>query len=130
VGAEYQAQDWWRLRGGYNSFNYRRQENTSLNNAASPRHQLFLRSSMDLPGNIEFDIWGRYRSSIAIYDLDSFVDVDLRLAWKPHPSLEIAVVGQNLAQAQRREFGFTPGILDTPVSQVQRSVYGQITWRF
>ncbi|MCI0537648.1 MAG: TonB-dependent receptor [Verrucomicrobiales bacterium] len=130
LGAEYQAQDWWRLRGGYNVFNYRKQERTSLSNAASPRHQLFFRSSMDLPGQVEFDVWGRYRSSIAVYDLDSYVDVDVRLGWKPHKSLEIAVVGQNLAHTRRREFGFTPGIIDTPVSQVQRSVYGQLTWRF
>jgi iron complex outermembrane receptor protein len=130
IGSEYQVHEGWRLRGGYNFFNYRDQEATSLNNAASPRHQLFLRSSMDLPGNIEWDVWGRYRSSIAVYDLGSYMDVDIRVAWKPHKDVEIAVVGQNLAHSHRRDFGFTPGIIDTPVSQVQRGVYGQITLRF
>jgi hypothetical protein len=40
--------------------------------------------------------------------------------------VEIAVVGQNLLQNQHAEYGF-PG--PTQV-QIERSVYGKITWHF
>jgi iron complex outermembrane receptor protein len=130
LGGEWQAQDWWRLRVGYSYFNFREQVNVNLDNAAEPHNQAFLRSSMDLGHQIEFDQWLRYRSRSELYDLPSYVDLDLRLGWRPRKFLEIALVGQNLLHAQRQDFGIPPRSVAAPLSEVARLVYGQVTFRF
>jgi hypothetical protein len=48
------------------------------------------------------------------------VTFDTRLGWTCH-DVEIAVVGQNLAEQQHREFG---------IADIPRAVYGTVTWRF
>lgn len=47
--------------------------------------------------------------------------VDLRLAWRPVPSIELAVVGQNLLQPHHKEWG--GGV------EIRRGVYAEATWR-
>jgi len=55
----------------------------------------------------------------------SYVTADLRLAWRPSPSLELSIVGQNLFDNQHPEFGAAANRQEIP-----RSVYGKVTWRF
>ena len=130
LGSDLEVQDWWRLRAGYNYFNYRHQFNTQFSNAATPRNQVFVRSSWDLGRDVAFDAWFRYRGGIGVYGLSPYSDVDLRLSWKPCKKVELSVVGQNLVRAQRRDFGVAPGTIAAPLSEVPRSVYGQMTMRF
>ena len=52
----------------------------------------------------------------------------VRLAWHATPQLELAIVGQNLVEARHREFGSS--FTGTAPSEIPRSVYGKITWRF
>jgi iron complex outermembrane receptor protein len=62
LSANYQLLDWWRLRAGYTHLreNLRVKSgefdfNNALNETADPKHQFSVRSSMNLPHNIEFD---------------------------------------------------------------------------
>ena len=57
--------------------------------------------------------------------VDSYITLDVRLAWKPLKNLELTLVGQNLAERWHREFVS----LDSLSTQVQRGVYGKITWK-
>lgn len=50
-------------------------------------------------------------------------ELDLRLAWRPIPKLEFAIVGQNLVQDHHAEFGALAGR-----QEIERSVYGKITY--
>ena len=63
--------------------------------------------------------------------VDSYLELDLRLGWKPRPNLEISLVGQNLFDDHHPEFVTETrnqaGVLATEVS---RGVYGKIVWRF
>ena len=52
--------------------------------------------------------------------------MDLRLGWRPSQFFEAAVVGQNLLDSHHYEF-FS---LDSLATEVDRGVYGMITWRY
>jgi iron complex outermembrane receptor protein len=54
-----------------------------------------------------------------------YVTFDVRLGWRPRSDLELSVVGQNLPEEHHAEF---PG--DGPQKEVERGVYGKVTWSF
>jgi iron complex outermembrane receptor protein len=144
VSADYQMLDWWRWHAGYDFL----QENIhvrpgetdfthGLNETADPKHQFSIRSSMDLPENIEFDTGLRWVDDLRVNDgptagtVPSYFELDARLAWHPTKNLEISIVGQNLLHDYHVEYGF-PETSQAVVQQegIQRSVYGKIAWRF
>ena len=59
----------------------------------------------------------------------SYIELDLRLAWRPRKNLELAVVGQNLLQTYHYEFVPTEDLF-TQLNEIPRSVYGTATWRY
>ena len=61
--------------------------------------------------------------------IKQYTAVDMRLAWKPTKSLEIAVVGQNLLDSRHPELG-TNSALRSPLIEIERSVYAEITYRW
>ncbi|MCP4699471.1 MAG: TonB-dependent receptor [Gammaproteobacteria bacterium] len=97
----------------------------------SPRHQLSLRSSLTLSDEWELDLWCRYVDELpseALGYLDDYVNMDVRLAWRPSANLELSLTGQNLLDKQHPEFG--PDTFNPFVSEVQRGAYGQLRWTF
>jgi iron complex outermembrane receptor protein len=139
LSTDYQMLDWWRWHAGYDFLKEHIHVTpgqvdftNGLNETADPQNQVFLRSSMDLPQNMEFDTGGRFIDSLTINNgptpatVPGYFELDARLAWHPTKNLEISVVGQNLLHDQHAEYGF-PG--PTQV-QIERSVYGKITWHF
>ena len=87
-----------------------------------------LRSSMDLPHNLSLDGTLRYVDTLPALHISSYVSLDVRLGWRPVKNLELAVVGQNLLHEQHAEFG--PSFISTQRAEIERGVYGKITWRF
>jgi iron complex outermembrane receptor protein len=81
---------------------------------------------MTLPGNLEFDLVWRYVDSLSSQRVGSYFNLDARLGWHPNRNLEIAVVGQNLLEDHHPEFGGGSG----GFTEVERSVYGKMTWRW
>jgi iron complex outermembrane receptor protein len=135
-GAEFslmwQAADFWRLRGGYTFL----EKNISLTGADfnqgrgegnDPHHQFLVQSTLDLPGDLEFDTVLRYVDNLNQLGptVPSYTALDLRLAWAPNERWEVSVAGQNLLDKQHPEFG-------TPASrqEIPRSVYGKVTWKY
>jgi len=94
----------------------------------SPEHQVSFRSSADLPYNMKWDILIRYVDDILDGGVGSYTELDTRLGWNIMKNLEISVVGKNLLESQHPEFKdmFLRGIQ----AEVERSVYGKITWQF
>jgi len=139
LSADYQVYDWWRLHAGYDFL----RENIhvvpgevdfthGLNETADPENQVFLRSSMDLTKDIDFDLGGRFIDSLTVNQnatpmtVPGYFELDARLAWRVSKNVELSVVGQNLLHDQHAEYGF-PGPNQV---QIERSVYGKIAWRF
>ena len=89
---------------------------------SSPRHQAQVRSALELPGRTSLDLSFRYVSALPAQKVPSYASLDVRLAWRPTPRLEVAVVGQNLLDPHHPEFG--GGV------EIERGVYGMASLRF
>ncbi len=128
--------DWWHLKASYTYIQIQMHLDQNSNDTisesaegATPHHQVFLRSSFDLPKNLEFDISPRYTDNLPALKVDSYVTLNARLAWKPLENLEVSLVGQNLFDNHYPEFKQSV-FVDTGSTEVERSVFGKIDWRF
>ena len=119
------------LQVNYHNFNF--SDEPKPNN--DPENQVSFRGSYDITPTITFDTWVRYVDSISSinalfspqYTIDSYVGLDLRLAWKPIHNLELSIVGQNINNSTHLEY--VEEIFAYP-RQVERSIYGKIKWHF
>ena len=136
AAATAQPLDKWRLQGGYSFLRLQLHRSAGgldsrseiAAEGSSPRNQFFLRSSHDLPCNLQFDATLRYVDNLPAQNIPSYLTLDLRLAWSPRKNLELAIVGQNLLDNQHPEFA--PTFIGTQRAEVERSVYGKVTLRF
>jgi iron complex outermembrane receptor protein len=94
--------------------------------ANDPRHRLMLRSYLDLPGGVELDAWLRYVDDLSFSRVPGYTELNLHLGWRPRPTLELALIGQNLLHDEHVEFGAASPNQEA----VQRSLYGKVTWSF
>lgn len=95
----------------------------------TPINQAFLMSSWNLTSNLEADLITHYVDSIPLEGVPSYIDLDLRAAYRPSRNVEFTVVGQNLLDNYRAEYGgssFTSEI----ATEVPRGVYGMLTLRY
>jgi iron complex outermembrane recepter protein len=141
--ANYQLESWWRLHAGYDLL----RENIhakpgetdatgALNETADPEHQFSVRSSMDLPHNVDFDAALRWVDSFTIDNgptggpvsgtVPSYFELNARVAWRLSQKLELSVVGQNLLHDRHVEYGYPSPARE----EIARSVYGKAEWRF
>jgi iron complex outermembrane receptor protein len=134
IAAQWDVVDWWRLQGAYSFF---KSDLSSLSfslfaEGKDAQQQVSLRSSMDLPGHLQLDLWGRWVDRLPAYageGVTAYFDLDLRLGWRPNKNWEFAIVGQNLIDPDRREFGEDP-FTKTRTSTVPRGVYLQAAFRY
>jgi iron complex outermembrane receptor protein len=143
VAARWEVRSGWRLTGTYNRLwkDLRldpgaNPETTLLaEDQRAPAHQFSLRSSWDLPRNLQLDA-NLYRTGklpkvvnppFAYPELPAALRGDLRLAWTPRPELELSVTGQNLLDGRHPEFN--PEVW-FPQQEIRRGIYGQVRWRF
>lgn len=120
--------DHWRLDAQYTFLReFIHGTGTLGNSGDSPRHQFELRSSWDLREGVDFDMTVRYVDCLATVGVPSYITMDLRLAWRPRKHLELAIVGQDLLQSHHYEYS---SFQASQVTEVPRSVYGTVTWRY
>lgn len=93
----------------------------------TPQQQFNLRSTVQLPHDVEFNTTMYYVDSLESLGVGHYTRLDTRLAWKPVPALELSVVGQNLLDTSHQEFS---GFLYQNTSQIPRSIYANLTWKF
>jgi iron complex outermembrane receptor protein len=139
LSANFQVLENWSLHAGYNLLEeYIRVKpgqfdlSNGLNETADPKHQFSLRSALNLPWRMNLDAALRWVDALRINSgstagtVPSYFEADTRLAWQATQGLELAVVGQNLLHAHHLEYGFP-----SPTTvQIERSVYGKISWRY
>jgi iron complex outermembrane receptor protein len=125
----------WRLLGSYSYLQMDiRKDKDSLDptpdnpDGASPRHQWYLRSSWDLPKHLEQDLTVRFVDRLASLNIPSYYSFDAHLGWRPLAPLEISVGGQNLLNNKHLEF--IPDFINISPTEVKRTVFGSMTWRF
>jgi iron complex outermembrane receptor protein len=137
-GGSMQLADNWSMRLDYNLLKTRLKVrngaidiSNGLNETSDPDHQVSLRSSLDLPGNVHLDGGLRWVDSLRNNNgpnpgnVPDYVELDLRLAWHFAPGFELSVAGQNLLHARHPEYGFP-----SPTrAEAERSVHGTLVWR-
>lgn len=143
LSGEYQPFSWLRLQPAYTALWMDLDTTSSSVDTTSaaaeklnPRHQISLRSSVNLGSGVTLDAWVRFVDTIKALNTDGstyttinpYTTLDLRLAWHPLKNWEISLVGRNLLEPHHQEF--TTEIITTAAAQVQRSVYGMITWKY
>jgi iron complex outermembrane receptor protein len=125
----------WRLMGSYSYLQMNIRKNAdSLDptpdnpDGASPRHQWYVRSSLDLPLHLEHDVTLRYIDRLPSLNIPSYYSLDANLGWRPINNLALSIGGQNLLNNQHIEF--IPEFINTMPTMVSRTVRATITWRF
>jgi iron complex outermembrane receptor protein len=84
-----------------------------VNPGLNPSHQLGLWNSVDLPGNLELDLIGRFVSDLEGGEppgdeVDEYVQADARFGLEVTPRLAFALIGRNLLSPRRLEFFQSP----------------------
>jgi iron complex outermembrane receptor protein len=93
----------------------------------NPRHQLQIRSQLDLPMGFELDLDAHYVSRLAGTAVPAYTRLDARLGWRATDRIEVGVVGRNLSTDRHLEF--IPALYRAP-SEVPRSVRVYVTAAF
>ena len=130
IYGEWRALDRLRFMPSYSHLQIRNQipPGHEAESGEDPKHQFTLRAQLDLVKNIEFDAFFRHIDKLPGLEIKSYQTLDLRLAWRPINNIEFSVVGQNLLQSHH--FEYTPTVIQTMPVQLQRGVFGKVTWRF
>jgi iron complex outermembrane receptor protein len=127
AAADWDVFPWWRLKAAYTYFRDNL-EGMAFGRGTSPLHQASLRSMIDLGRGWEFDLWPRYVDNLSYDGVESYVDLDARLGWRPAAAVEFSLVGQNLLDSRRKES--FPDLFPLMPTQAERAVYGKLTLRF
>jgi len=96
----------------------------------SPHNQVCFRSSWDLSNDWEFDLGLRYVDSLPTLQVPDYITMDIRLAWVPSESFELAIVAQNLLDTHHLEYGAHRYNILASNTEVQRGVFAKATWRY
>lgn len=94
----------------------------------SPRHQLSLRSNVDLGDRASIDAQLRHVSRLEQGPVPAHTDLDLRLTYRLENGAELSLVGTNLLEPRHLEFLQPP--YPAPPSYVPRRVSAQLRYRF
>ncbi len=137
VGATWQAADSWRVHAAYTLLKLHLHRGPGVAAGAeaiegqSPQQQVYLQSTWNLSRTWEFDLTGRYVDGLPGFSptVASYVSLDARLAWRARKNLDVEIIGQNLVENRHAEMG-TSSLIRSPRVELQRGVYGKVTWRF
>ncbi len=136
VSADYDVLDNWRLQAAYSYLQMKLTPDPDSRDVkaeeheeeeSNPHNQLSLRSTVDLPLGIEFDLWLRYVDELPGQGVDDYFTLDAHLGWAPGENLEFALVGRNLVE--RRHPEFKRAYVDNFPTEVERSMYIKVTWK-
>ena len=139
-GAEFDAlfrpSPGWRLRLSYAYLQMRLELTDAAAEGAStearpgfdPEHMAGIHSSMDLPGNFELDVVGRYVGALEGAGITDYVTARLRLGWRWQRRVELSAGAQDLFAPRRREF--PTGVYVADDRYIERRAYVQAVWRF
>jgi iron complex outermembrane recepter protein len=94
-----------------------------------PNQQAQLRSNVNLPWRWQWTTSAYFVGRLNAQLVPSYTRLDTNLAWQASDRLSLGLVGQNLLKNLHWEYGGATGSTVNP-SEIRRSAYARITWRF
>ena len=136
LALDWHPTDWWRVQGAYTYFRMSSVRTGDVGNDSAadliegtvPRHQVSLRSSMNIGNAHQLDAWLRRVGGLPYSDVPAYTELDLRYAWRISRRFEVSLVGQNLLAARHNEF--VSDLLPSQRLDVSRGGYVKLRWQF
>jgi iron complex outermembrane recepter protein len=95
---------------------------------SNPRHQVQLRSHLELSSSLAWDANAYFVGRLPAQFVSSYTRLDTQLTWHLAERMELSLVGQNLLRDHHVEFNDQFQSVNS--AQIKRSAYGKITWQF
>ena len=128
----YQAARAWRLSGGMVLLRQRlelKPDSASTQGVRAEgndaKHRWMLRSLYEFTERHEFDIVVRHVAELPDPVVPAYTAVDARFGWKANRNFELSLTLQNIFDPSHPEFG-----APATRSELARSAYGKLLWRF
>ena len=128
-----QITDFWKLMASYSALDIQLHHKNNSNDFffysledGSPHHQIKLQSYLNISKNVKLDAFYYFIDEISLWAVPSHGRLDLRLDWEPNDRWEVSIVGTNLLDNQTHEANG----MYTRYTEVERGVYGKVTYRF
>jgi len=126
----------WTLSPGYSFLEmHLHTESKSLDSTSvadtqgsNPGHQAQLRSHLELSSTLSWDVSANFVGRLPAQFVPSYTRLDTQLVWKLAERVELSLTGQNLLRDHHVEFNDVFQSVNS--SQVKRSAYAKVTWRF
>ncbi|MCB1949322.1 TonB-dependent receptor [Nitrosomonas sp.] len=137
VSADWKPLNQWRLQASYSYLNMdidsselvkQLDPTTGGADKVAPQHRLSFRSNYDFSEKLQLNLWLRYVSKIAFYNIPDYVTMDARFSFKPVKHVELFLMGQNLFSQNHREF--VSDTIPTLPGVIPRGIYAGVQWRF
>lgn len=146
---DWKAADWLSLQVAYSylDMSFGLQDGVSLSPSttlaasyienSSPKHQLSLRSTIDIARDWKLNLWLRYIDDIVVinsenilggaFPLDDYFIFNANIIWSITDNLEFMFAGQNLFEERQLQYASE---YTTPPTAIERGFYGKVTWSF
>jgi len=136
VSANWKMTRKWTLSPGYALLQMHLHEDSSSldtttvsdTEGSSPRHQAQLRSHEDLSRRLAWEVSGYFVERLSAQQVPSYVRLDTQLSWRVGEGVALSLVGQNLLRDRHLESN--DALTSLNPSQVKRSAYAKLVWRF
>ncbi len=134
TSANYDVAKNWRLTAGYTFFTLdlhldAGSTDTSLQTMEgnSPKNRFTFASRYNIGKHFQFDNTLYYVDNLSTRRIPGYTRFDTRIAWLTSDNMEISLIGQNLFDESHPEF---TGALFSSATEVGRSVFGKVAWRY
>ena len=129
----YQVNERWRMSAGYNALRERVKPASTLLGTTSasindPAYQLSLRSSINLPRDLEFDVMLRRVGALDNPAVPAYTVLDARLGWHVNKDVEASLTGLNLLDRRHPESGTAGGVPGR--AELERGAYLNLLFTF
>ena len=134
IAAHWIVNDNWKLNSGYSLLSMNLHTESSSTDTSSetkhetlsPRNMFHINSQLNLSDSVELNKTLYYVDSVPYYNIPAYMRLDVGLTWHPNKNMDVSIVGQNLLDKAHPEFD-DDSVIST---EVQRGVYGKLTYRF
>ena len=101
---------------------------------AIPQHSAGLHLGLTPTANVGVDGFLRHVDRLPRQQVPAYTELNLRIGWKPLPSLELALVGADLLDSSHPEAGTNPSNQNPnpppPATEIERAVWLDVTWNW